>query len=95
MTVKRTKDVVYIHKYEYREQREDGSWTDPEIRYHNPTASRAHALKRHSECRDVEFKLGSSFARNRGYSWKNCELVKRATVVTVTETKVKTNKKAG
>jgi len=80
--------VEYVHRYEYSTKDAEGNWSEPEVRYHNPTSSEEHARRRHEECRDVEFPLYSHENRERGiygYAHRNDVLVKRITVTTVTE----------
>lgn len=76
--------ITYEHEYDYSYMNEDGSWSEPEVRYTNATQSRECAEIRHESCRDYECVFGHKFEGIYGYRWANCRLVKRT--VTVIET---------
>jgi hypothetical protein len=76
---------LFLHRYEYRTQDEHGVWSEPEIRYANPTESEAWARLRHESCKDVDHEFGRKFEGSYGYSWRNCKLVKRTIVTTTIE----------
>lgn len=75
------REVVYLHKYEYRERDAKGNWTEPEIRYANATTSLTGAVRRHKECQDSTHEMLGGDA----YSWANCRLVKRTITTTTLE----------
>lgn len=80
--------VTYLHRYDYRERNEYGTWTEPETRYHNEADDEQRARHRHEECKDVEHKWDHEFEGSWGYSWKNCHLVRRTRIVTVLEEEI-------
>ncbi len=81
-------EVTYLHRFEYRWQDEGGNWSEPEIRYHNPTTSADVALHRHTSCKDFYTEFGREFEGVYGYSWTNDVLVKRTVITRTTEEKI-------
>jgi hypothetical protein len=78
-----TVEVTWVHRYEYQSRNADGTWTEPEIRYHNLTESESQARRRHAECAPYETVFDREFEGIFGYRWSNDVLVKR-TVIALT-----------